>query len=271
MNEVDIKKNLELEYDIPFVVTKTMESGEPVFMMGPESAGKELFSIRVCFRNKVRLYMDFIPQKYSANFIESMAQQPVENRNRFIKYVQLLKNLGAKCTVSANGVSLNLNDYELWPKNWRDFRIRVTKMPIDENFTYTEIANTWGALMMGAVLSLANIVTVDSLEKYEGCTEGTLQRITVNRYERNPLNRKICLTVNGYNCVVCGMNFEEKYGIIGHHFIHVHHIVPVSQMRTDYVIDPVRDLVPVCPNCHYMMHKKNPPFMPKELRKLIEK
>ena len=50
-------------------------------------------------------------------------------------------------------------------------------------------------------------------------------------------------------------DFEEKYGVIGRGFIHVHHIVPISTIRESYQVDPVRDLVPVCPNCHAMLHR----------------
>lgn len=34
-------------------------------------------------------------------------------------------------------------------------------------------------------------------------------------------------------------------------------------------IDPISDLRPVCPNCHAMLHKKNPPYTIDELREII--
>lgn len=271
MNGFDIKQNLENEYDIPFVVTKTFEKGEPVFLLEPEDDSKELFAIRISFRNHVRLYMEFIPHKYSATFIESMSHQPANSKRRFIRYAELIRSMGAKCSISANGFPLNLEDTEKWPENWRDFKLRVTKMPIeaDGDFQYSEAANTWGSLMMGMVLSLANIVPVEDEGEKTGYSEGDLHRIEVNRYERNPLNRKLCLAVKGYNCTVCGMNFESKYGKIGHNFIHVHHIVPVSEVGLGYMIDPVKDLVPVCPNCHAMLHRKEPPFLPEDLKSIL--
>lgn len=36
----------------------------------------------------------------------------------------------------------------------------------------------------------------------------------------------------------------------------MHHIKPISEIGGEYVVDPVRDLVPVCPNCHMMLHSK---------------
>lgn len=89
----------------------------------------------------------------------------------------------------------------------------------------------------------------------QGIFEGALKSVLVNKYERNTLARTVCLTKHGYNCSVCGMNFEKKYGEIGKNFIHVHHVVPISTIGQEYQIDPEKDLVPVCPNCHAMLHK----------------
>lgn len=271
MDGTDIKRSLEMEYDIPFTVSKSFDNSEPIFMIGPEDESKELFLIRISFRNRVRIYMDFIPQKYSATFIESMSRQPDENRQRFISYAELFSSMGAKCNISVNGVPLNLKDKNVWPGNWNDFRLRVTKMPIDveEDCQYSEIANMWGSLMMGMVLSLADIVPIEHEESVVGYSEGDIHRIEVNKYERNPLNRKLCLAAKGYDCVICGMNFEKRYGEIGYRFIHVHHIVPISKLESGYIINPVEDLVPVCPNCHSMLHRKDPPYSPEELSDMI--
>ena len=60
----------------------------------------------------------------------------------------------------------------------------------------------------------------------------------------------------GCQCTVCGLNFEKKYGEIGKDFIHVHHIVPLNQIGKEYVVDFKNDLIPVCPNCHAMLHRE---------------
>lgn len=85
--------------------------------------------------------------------------------------------------------------------------------------------------------------------------EGALKTTYVNSYERNPLARKKCIEHFGLGCIICGFNFEHKYGELGAGFIHVHHIVPISSIGETYQVDPIRDLVPVCPNCHAMLHK----------------
>jgi len=50
--------------------------------------------------------------------------------------------------------------------------------------------------------------------------------------------------------------------------IHVHHIVPVSQMQSSYQLNPIKDLVPLCPNCHNIVHRINPPLELNDLRLL---
>ena len=100
--------------------------------------------------------------------------------------------------------------------------------------------------------------------------EGSVRLVRVNAYERNPKARADCLRHYGYDCLVCGVNFEEKYGDIGRQFIHVHHVVPISAIGSRYVIDPVQDLRPICPNCHAMVHKTDPPLSVEELREQLK-
>ncbi len=90
---------------------------------------------------------------------------------------------------------------------------------------------------------------------FSAIREGALKSVLVNKYERDILARRACLAKHGYNCSVCGLNFEERYGEIGRNFIHVHHVVPISSIGQEYQIDPENDLTPVCPNCHAMLHK----------------
>nr|WP_251129572.1 MULTISPECIES: HNH endonuclease [unclassified Exiguobacterium] len=60
----------------------------------------------------------------------------------------------------------------------------------------------------------------------------------------------------GVSCQVCQIDFEQIYGEVGRDFIHVHHIKPLHDIGQNYVVDPITDLRPVCPNCHAMLHRK---------------
>lgn len=52
------------------------------------------------------------------------------------------------------------------------------------------------------------------------------------------------------------MSFDETYGMFAKDFIHVHHIKPLSEINEEYEVDPINDLIPVCPNCHAMLHRQ---------------
>lgn len=100
-------------------------------------------------------------------------------------------------------------------------------------------------------------------------TEGLAQEVLVNRYERSLESRKACLDHYRCVCQVCNLDFSERYGPLGTGFIHVHHRVPIASIGTEYSVDPISDLVPVCPNCHAMLHRHEPPLKIEELRALL--
>lgn len=101
--------------------------------------------------------------------------------------------------------------------------------------------------------------------------EGSMRKIFVNKYERNPLARRMCIEhYGGPFCQVCKFDFFIKYGEIGKNYIHVHHLVPISTIGKSYKIIPEKDLIPVCPNCHSMIHKKSPPLKITELSIIVE-
>ena len=101
--------------------------------------------------------------------------------------------------------------------------------------------------------------------------EGTKKQIIVNAYERSSKARKECIEEYGYKCTICQFDFEKIYGETGKNFIHVHHIKPLSEIDEKYKINPIKDLRPVCPNCHAMLHKRRPAYSIKEIKNLIDK
>ena len=86
--------------------------------------------------------------------------------------------------------------------------------------------------------------------------EGAVRQITVNAYERNLQARAACIAHWGLACIVCDFDFEAFYGPIGRGYIHVHHLRPLAEIGTIYVLDSIADLRPVCPNCHAMIHRR---------------
>lgn len=101
--------------------------------------------------------------------------------------------------------------------------------------------------------------------------EGSVKQIVVNKYERNPLARRLCIEHYGAFCHVCKFDFYKIYGELGKDFIHVHHIIPLSTINKDYVLDPIKDLIPICPNCHSMAHRRKETLSIAELKSIINK
>lgn len=99
--------------------------------------------------------------------------------------------------------------------------------------------------------------------------EGSKREYIVNVYERSPDARKKCIDKYGYKCVVCNFDFEKTYGELGKSFIHIHHITPLAEIKEEYYVDPEKDLRPICPNCHAMLHRKTPVLKIEELIKIV--
>lgn len=87
--------------------------------------------------------------------------------------------------------------------------------------------------------------------------EGSVAQILVNRYERDPKARAACIAHYGTSCSICGFDFVQAYGESTRGLIHVHHVIPLHEVGADYCINPIRDLRPVCPNCHAVLHWKD--------------
>ena len=91
-------------------------------------------------------------------------------------------------------------------------------------------------------------------------------------HQRNPRLRQLCIEAYGneYSCVVCGMNFVTRYGEIGKEFIEVHHLNPISETDGEHEVNPATDLIPLCSNCHSMIHRMENPADWKTLKEMFD-
>lgn len=51
----------------------------------------------------------------------------------------------------------------------------------------------------------------------------------------------------------------------------MHHIEDISLKKEVYEINPEKDLIPICPNCHAMIHRKKPAIEPNILKTILDK
>jgi predicted HNH restriction endonuclease len=103
------------------------------------------------------------------------------------------------------------------------------------------------------------------IEYLEGCA----RQVLVNAYERNRRARETCLRHYGRSCAACEFTFDAKYGEAAAGYIQVHHIIPIAQVGTKYRLNPIKDLRPVCPNCHAVIHRREPPFSIDDVKQML--
>ncbi|MEO6739223.1 MAG: HNH endonuclease [Chthoniobacteraceae bacterium] len=131
-----------------------------------------------------------------------------------------------------------------------------------------ELEARWAAHLLYFGQELVSLP--DEVLAPEAYFEGATKQVTVSIYERSPRARQKCIEHYGVRCSVCDFDFEAVYGERGRGFIHVHHLVPLAEIGSEYRLDPIKDLRPVCPNCHAMMHRTAKVLSIATLRKQFE-
>ena len=164
----------------------------------------------------------------------------------------------------ASQLGIELPDRPSNSPGW--WQIVATGRPTDEGFAWSLREELFDALVeLGLLVDRENQPFPETVDA-TGLIEGTTRIVAVNAYERNETARKLCIRHYGSLCAVCGFDFGLVYGSIGEGFIHVHHVVDLCEIGEAYQVDPINDLVPVCPNCHAMLHTRRPAMKIQELR-----
>ncbi len=166
-------------------------------------------------------------------------------------------------------VKLNIS----WPKEYRKFNVPFSG-EISKGTIYwilrPELQEAMREIYKKEASSLE--ITIPEEIDFEGnekLYEGAKKQIYVNSYERNRGARDQCVKHYGAQCIICQFDFEKMYGEVGRDIIHVHHLKPLSDIGKKYRVDPIKDLRPVCPNCHVIIHNKNPPYSIDEVMAMI--
>jgi 5-methylcytosine-specific restriction protein A len=193
-----------------------------------------------------------------------------EIRNYWESSVYELENLGMKITCTLDGNQQEFREITS-VKELQTLGIKARVDVVDETLELIPIERLESFLISFISFVLLPLIpdelensVLDSVES--GMPEGAVAKVEVNKYERSPRNRAACLAHFGNTCQGCGFSFAEKYGEIASGYIHVHHLVPISMVGANYIINPLTDLIPLCPNCHAAIHLQSPPFSLIELR-----
>ncbi len=96
---------------------------------------------------------------------------------------------------------------------------------------------------------------------YAPDTEGVEHQYNLTKKERNPELRRKCIEYykqlwgGRIHCICCGFDFGKAYGDLGEGYIEIHHVTPHHTFEGKHEVDPTRDLIPLCSNCHSMIHR----------------
>jgi hypothetical protein len=178
------------------------------------------------------------------------------------------------------------NNYEKSIKEIPIVGIEYVFDNISPLFDENKIENTLLKFMRGALLHIDSVKngTVDYqvfndfpdeisandlIQNKHSFFEGAITEIKVNKYERSINARNAFINHYKAICSVCYFDFYKTYGDIGKNFIHVHHKVELAKINKEYQVDPINDLIPVCPNCHAMLHRTKPAMTTEQLKKIL--
>jgi hypothetical protein len=152
---------------------------------------------------------------------------------------------------------------EVWPKGWWGYVL------VDWADKRGSLGHTAYVMRPPLVAALHRLEWGSSTKPRGGSApktfpEGRSRDVVQSERERDPRARSECLRHYGTACVVCNRSLEEEYGDIARDFVHVHHLHPLA--AAERATDPVRDLRPVCPNCHGIIHRRSPPYTIEEMQ-----
>lgn len=94
------------------------------------------------------------------------------------------------------------------------------------------------------------------IQNFESGYEGNPSVVVGIAYERDLELRRQAIAIHGLACKACGFDFEKAYGEHAKGFIHVHHVLPISEFGGTKAVNPATDLITLCANCHAVIHRK---------------
>ena len=223
-----------------------------------------------------RLRIDFEPDNFAGSLLADMGNVDADGRSSFGAVLADCHRLGAQIDFQVNGIAFHYESEEAWTQAWSRLSFSINKgqleLGVDNGVQDAQIICNWTGRFVAAVVSILPTEEVDQAVESDviGYPEGALTKVQTNRYERDRRNRAAAIAIHGTACKGCGLDMGAHYGSVAAGLIEIHHVTPVSQLGAGYVIDPVCDLVPLCPNCHAVVHRRNPPLSVDELDLLLK-
>ena len=267
-----IIKSLTETFTLPTRVQKLVKDSHSLKMRIVEDQNKDPvfgFDLELDWRKiSACLYVDVVHN--SKGLAEYWRNNLKDNIGSFLVFSEKLAELGCIVWAKIDGKEVKLTEIDVLSQSWGLFSIgfssKYTEVVDGLNYHF-DVIEPIIILFWAMILTFTSSIN-DLVE--DSAVEGNETEYLSKKYERNPLNRQACIAAHGAKCSVCDMDFEKTYGILGNGFIEVHHIQPIATYGGSKKINPKTDLIPVCSNCHSMLHRKDPPVSPEALRTILE-
>lgn len=203
---------------------------------------------------------------FSGALIRQIAQAPVEDQQLARA---LISSIGLEHEVSIQG-----QDLADWTVASGSFQLQAVVRHVEGPDSDEAIRRTCQEVIVPVMAAMAELIGYDILETEAAedipAYEGAVHPAIVNRRERNPRNRLLCIRLHGDKCAACGTDPRQVYGA-GIGIVEVHHLEPLANLAEPRPYDPACDLIPLCPNCHRAVHTRRPiPLDISELRRCME-
>lgn len=180
----------------------------------------------------------------------------LQNRNDTY-FSQKVRNLKSHDTLVSKELAIDENKGFKITQKGREY-LQAHQETIDyiltEPFNYNDVKSALDDIQKeGKMIPLEEIISEGKILTRNVQVRERSSRLRSKAIEYFTHDNKIC-------CDCCGFNFPNFYGEhYGKDCIEIHHIKPIFQYQDDTLDQSIekalRNLLPVCPNCHRIIHK----------------
>lgn len=161
-------------------------------------------------------------------------------------------------------------------KKYLEENINVVNYLLNNDFSSNDLKEAFDTVYANK----NRATSIETFDENVTINEGSGKFVISKVYERSITLRNIAIEHYSYNgrikCRACCFDFEEFYGLYGKGFIEIHHQKPVFMFAGEdferKIEEALANVIPVCPNCHRMIHRKRDnPLQLDEIKNIVSR
>ena len=259
---------MELKVDVP-----TGEDGKPIWWHLLFNGGlKDNSAFEWSLKNDLRVAIKELIEAGSIQEIQVQAQKTLQHveEEQVIKPAKAEEKVGTKKEDDLSAFD-RLFEAIMAPtpaKEEPQAKLKEEKVP------NVSVANEIRKSTLETPVVPKTVEKVVEVDKVEPVVTPAVE--TVQKAENKDLSldyktrlKKECIEYYGAICDICGFDFGYTYGEAYEECIEIHNIHGVEEEVTEDT-HPTQDLIPVCCNCHKVIHSQNPPISVERMRKIVK-